>query len=274
MARRKKAVKKMTEKEPEKQIDDELKEIEKYDTDPAPAAEASPIIDVPPSPPLSTVDSGILTTENEIRTLAIGICEALLPSAVGDPRFEWMTQGRSLACKKSRTFFSTCGELAMAVLFCLGYRGPVLNRNLRPDVDGAKRQYQFGQNMAWIYGAEKWRKSAKEGIWVKCRPFHNAPGLGDILFVSNGPPRTEHVSIFAGTKEEGVDPKESGSVWKVWQAGQGGTLDQHGGPGEPTFSIIGRGRVIGKLNDRQLHGWIDVGKLVGKLTKPAILPDV
>jgi len=245
--------------------DEDLEEIGAHDTEPPPPPEVTPpehvVYDTPSGKPLET--------EGEIRDHALAVCAVLLPSGVGDETFEWMTQGRSLAAKKVRSYFSTCGELAMCVLYCLGYRGKVLNWELTPMRDQEKRAYRYGQNMAYIYGAGKGRRSAQEGLWVKCRPGHNAPGKGDVLFVSNGPPRTEHVSVFEGVKARGPGSDET---WTVWQAGGGGTLDQHGGHGEVEAKQYGRGKVITKLNGRQLHGWLDVGMLVGKLSAPPILP--
>jgi hypothetical protein len=255
--------------------DEELKEIEFHDTEPPPPPEpesSPPAEEVYPEPvddETVILDGFVLGDEEEIRDFALAVCEALLPSEVGAPQFEWMTQGRSRIAKLNRKLFSTCGELAMCVLYCIGYRGTVLNRDLSPVEDGAIRKYQYGQNMAWICGNSRQSRAAREKLWVKCRPLATSPNPGDILFVSNGPPRTEHVSIFVSS-EANVDGTEE---WTVWQAGQGGVADQHGSEGTVTYRVItGHGRPIARLNDRQLHGWIDIGALAGKLNEKARMP--
>lgn len=184
------------------------------------------------------------------RRYAIALLRQYLPAKVGDEKFHEITQGRAEAAKKSKSFFSTCGELAMFLLERLGYAGKALNRDLIGDgPDRPSFQYRYGMNMSYLR-----YRSEREGAWVQF-DGDNAPRSGDILFVSNGPPNTEHVCILKNIV---------GDVWNTFDAGQYKTdrLEQEA-------HECARKLAHGKLGTRQLHGWVDINKL--KLTRTAYL---
>jgi hypothetical protein len=184
----------------------------------------------------------------------------LVPSSVGSKKFEFITQGRSLVEKKGGRYFSTCGELAMCALEVIGYRGSILNRT----VDD--KRYIPGQNMAWLMGhLGPGRRSRKEGAWNDW-PGYGAsidelPGCGDIICVTEGPPRTEHVMVML--EHMNIDEDEEIDALYVAEAGRGGTYDQHCGFDKK--DLIGM-----KVGGRTCVGSVDIGSL--ELTANAILP--
>jgi len=216
-------------------------------------------------------DGGVLTDELAIREHSVAACKALLPSRVGDRRFEWMTQGRSAAMKAAGKLYSTCGDLGGAVLWCLGYRGPALNRDLE-EGDGGPRRWKVGLNIYHLTG----KPAVDDGLFVRWRT-DLLPGMGDLLYVSNGPPRTEHVSILERKDTELTDEEQRTipdgcEAWIVWQAGGGGVFDQHGSQGRSVYALRNPKRPHAELNGRRLVGWLSMANLVGKLAMPARLP--
>ena len=180
-------------------------------------------------------------TERARRAFAIELLQRYVPSKVGSARFNEICQGRAEAAKSSESFFSTCGELAMFMWDRLGYRGLILNRAVTLPT-GVIRKYAYGKNMTYIR-----YDSGKERCWVT---YHQGklPHPGDVLFVSNGPPKTEHVCIFHRVKEDGE--------WETFDAGQydSNHLDQE-------CEIKSRRFHSPLLGDRKLHGWVDLSKL-------------
>jgi hypothetical protein len=188
-------------------------------------------------------------TEASRRAFAIELLNRYVPSKVGDAKFREIAQGRAEEAKVTEKFFSTCGELVMFLWSRMGYRGLLLNRDIVLPT-GVRRKYAYGKNMSFIRF-----RSVEEKCWVHYKPGA-VPQPGDILFVSNGPPHTEHVCVFHRTLPD--------SEWETFDAGQykNNKLEQES-------KICHRpinGRIFGS---RELHGWVDLSRL--ELVAPAHL---
>src|SRR5262245_34519869 len=112
---------------------------------------------------------------------ALAIIASVVPSDYGDPKFSKIIGD---LYRESPTSGTTCGYLVSYLLYELGCRAPIVNRN-----DPAYGlRYGIGENISRLLGGAKalgaWR-AGPEGI----RP-------GDCYFISNGPPLTEHVGVF------------------------------------------------------------------------------
>lgn len=214
-------------------------------------------------------EGAILTDYDEeaIRLLAFRWLQRLVPSSVGDNQFEVITQRRSAGEKKAGRFFSTCGELGMCILHALGERGEVLNRDLMMERDGVDREWIPALNMAKLFGT----KAQKHTRWVKLAGS-NRPKKGDLVCISNGPPRTEHVFFFIEKKREADD--DGPERWLVASAGKGGTYNQHAVFEELDF-LDGKVRSAGTNRPgRKVLGWIDITKLdfEGRCLDPRFVP--
>lgn len=183
----------------------------------------------------------------ERRPYVAAVLNYLVPSKVGDAKFAFITQGRATAARRAKQFFSTCGELGMAVLYCVGYRGPNLNRDMTAEVDGVDRSYKFGANMRYLFSNMK-----RDGLFVQYEKGLT-PKVGDIIFLSNGPPKTEHVCIF---KQEKVDTGTGVVYWETWDAGVYVTA-----PTEQESRVRLRRLEHGALGGRKVRGWTDLERL-------------
>jgi hypothetical protein len=209
-------------------------------------------------------DEGLLLDElpeRVRRAVAKEWMEYLVPSFVGSDKFEFVTQGRSVVEKKGGRYFSTCGELAMTALYVIGYRGKCLNRNLEVD-DGGSRKFIPGRNMSLLMG-HLGGQSSKEGAWVKWvgEEAGPIPQTGDIVCVTEGPSKTEHVMVTMEAVQ--IDDDEPFDAIRVAEAGRGYIQDQNCGFGVKEFHGL-------KVGSRTCVGFVDIGKL--KLTAPAKLP--
>jgi len=121
---------------------------------------------------------------------------------VGDPQFIEICQGRAEPCAKRNELFSTCGEFAHFLLDRAGYRGPILNRDIFGEMEGTRAEYRLqkwkqGKNLAYLF-----YRGRKEGVFIEYQLSKNKdkrPQTGDIVYVSNGPPNTEHVFYLDGS---------------------------------------------------------------------------
>jgi len=190
------------------------------------------------------IDGELLDNDSEFlkRAYAMKLMSLYVPSDYTDKRFEEITQGRAQAARKTNSFFSTCGELVMFLLYRMGYRGPILNRDLAKE-DGGPRKYAYGQNMSRIFNTSK-----KEGVWV---PFKQGmtPNPGDCCFVSNGPPRSEHVFVF---KEHFV--RDGSLYWRTYDAGQGGRVTQ-------AAKVCERQVKGTRAGGKSCYGWINIDRI-------------
>lgn len=206
------------------------------------------------NPKTFVTDDLNLYTEKSKREFCMTLMDMYVPSKVDEDSFLAISQGRAEAVKKEKGFFSTCGELAMFELHQMGYRGPILNRTLTKDRDGVSRRYKWGANMARLLGTAK-----KNGNFVQFKNG-NTPNPGDICFVSNGPPRSEHVFIFARQHI-----KDGALYWESYDAGQ-----TFGGKKWNQCAKIKMRKVVGtKVGGKTCHGWVDISSL--PLVQPATL---
>jgi hypothetical protein len=129
---------------------------------------------------------------DEVGNRILQACLYLLPCDDGDEAFEWIT-------KDWGGGGTTCGFLPSALMWLVGVRSELCNRT-----DPAyKMRYVDGANMARIFNRGR-------------HPFtlHKTGATyppGTILFVSNGPPITEHVCV--------LDSIE-GDKWTVYEGGK------------------------------------------------------
>lgn len=186
--------------------------------------------------------------EQSKRMFAMELLNRYVPSTLSDPRFEEITQGRARVAKATGNFFSTCGELVMWLWHRMGYRGYALNRDITLP-NGEKLKYKFGANMTYIR-----YRTMHEKLWI-ARSDSVMPNPGDILFISNGPARTEHVCVY----KEKIDDE-----WVTYDAGQytHNKLLQEA-------KIVTRKFNGDSLGERKLHGWVDLSKM--DLYEPANL---
>jgi hypothetical protein len=175
---------------------------------------------------------------------------------VGDPIFTDICQGRAKWAKKANALFSTCGEFAQYLIFRAGYRGPILNRTVK-EVN-FKKKWVVGKNITYIVS-----RGRKAGAFIEYQLSKNKgkrPDIGDIIYVSNGPPRTEHVFYF-----DGIDWGPNGEeLWVTIDGGQGGRQNQHIKEGVKVFNEktgragswdVDKERPKGK--GRKVVGWLN-----------------
>jgi hypothetical protein len=193
---------------------------------------------------------------------------------VGDPQFIEICQGRAEPMAKAGQLFSTCGEFAMFLLDRAGYRGPILNRDLdEPDPNGTgwlRRKWKRGKNIYMLF-----TKARKEGVFVEyllSRDKGKRPNRGDIIYVSNGTPKTEHVFYF-----DGINTGPFGEeLWVTIDGGRGGIKTQHIGEGEKYFDqdsgkvyAWDSGTESRKGSGRRVIGWLN--PILLEFTSPANL---
>jgi len=191
---------------------------------------------------------------------------------VGDPQFIEICQGRAEPCAKRNELFSTCGEFAHFLLDRAGYLGPILNRDLFDVMGDKARKWKSQKNISYLF-----YRGRKEGVFVEYQLSKNKskrPSTGDIIYVSNGPPRTEHVFYFDGVDVGGF--RDEQELWATIDGGQGGRKSQHIKEGLKAFDQR-TGRVykwdrdrlckVGK--GRKVVGWLN--PILLEFTAPAHL---
>lgn len=194
---------------------------------------------------------------------------------VGDLQFIEVCQGRAEREARAGRLFSTCGEFAMFLLDRMGYRGPILNRDLdEPNPNGTgwlSRKWQIGKNITYLFN-----RGRKEGAFVEyllSKDKRKRPSRGDIIYVSNDTPSSEHVFYF-----DGIDWSSDGEqeLWATIDGGQGSIKTQHVAEGLKAFSPR-TGRVY-KWNrekertegaGRRVIGWLN--PILLEFTSPANL---
>lgn len=101
---------------------------------------------------------------------------------------------------------TTCGFLVHWALWRIRFLDPHITNRTEPD-DGLK--YHDGANISRVWnGGKPPFKRFNRG---------DTPETGDIVFISNGPPLTEHVCIFLSSKTEGGVTR--------WTTADGGQYD-------------------------------------------------
>ncbi len=133
-----------------------------------------------------------------LRNRALKIISYVVPSDMGDAKFSKIIGDMYHEGVGAGT---TCGFLTSYLIYELGVRAPeIVNRN----DTAAGLSYHIGENISRLVSGAKALRAWREG----------AAGIkpGDIYFVSNGPPATEHVGVF--------DSQPDATHWKTADAGQ------------------------------------------------------
>lgn len=171
-----------------------------------------------------------------IRERAFAYLERVVPSLDGDDLFREVTQDRQ--CPG----YSACADLGHGLLEALDVRDPKLvNRTT---------------------ATEKWRSEAnisklRSGgiaarVWVTPAPFVT-PQLGDIVLIGRySAKESEHILVFRELEES----NPGGTWWRSYDYGQ---FDEERGLASST--ICARKRVGGRLDGREIIGWIDLDLL-------------
>lgn len=180
-------------------------------------------------------DDGVLLADQDedfIREFAMKLVGEYVPSTTGDASFSEIAKDYGGAG-------TTCGYLCHWLMWRLGLRDPHIVNREEPD-DGL--HYVPGANISRIFN-NKYFVHFKAGT---------VPGNGDIVFLSNGPPDTEHVFVSSN-----VD----GNVWSGANAGQTDPKD-----GKQCSIFIDRNFSNGGLTYKGVHkgvvGWIDISTLL------------
>ena len=173
----------------------------------------------------------------DIRDFAITLLNSYVPSDTGDATFAEVT-------KDYGGSGTTCGYLVHWLMWRLGCRENFVNRN-EPQ-DGL--HYVNSQNISKVFNCPYFKRFVAG----------TTPEPGDIVFLSNGPPGTEHVNV-----SKSVD----GDTWTGYDAGQ--TNDQ----GKQCAKIVDRkfyGKSLTHLGtSKGVIGWIPITSLA--LTAAATL---
>ena len=172
-----------------------------------------------------------------IRPVALKLLSGYVPSDTGEERFSEIAVDYAGGG-------TTCGFLCHWLFWRLGCRHvPLVNRT---DASFGLR-YSIGKNISKIrYGGVFTTADAakKKGI--------EGPKPGDVLFVSNGPPGTEHVMVLKSIQE-------TPQVWTTFDAGQRNEKNQQ------CARICSRAFKDGKLTfrdgPRTLVGWVSLEDL-------------
>lgn len=169
---------------------------------------------------------------------AVEWAKKMVPNDTGDEKFKFIAKdfgGKG----------TTCGFLPHALMYVLGCRDPKQVNRTEPGL-----KYIPGWNLRQIWNAGR--------APFKRFSLGSKPEPGDIVYVSNGPPNTEHVFVFLGAViENGV------TYWLSADGGQRNTKNQE------CMRLAKRkqsGRLIGS---RAIMGWLPLKSL--KLTAPALV---
>lgn len=156
---------------------------------------------------------------SEVGNRIIQACLYLLPCDDGDEAFRWITKdwGRK---------GTTCGFLVAACMWLVGVRSKIVNR----DADGTK--YTVGGNVSRVFNGGRHPFTFHKGDM--------RPEPGAVVFISNGPPNTEHVCIFW---------KEEGDFWWTFDGGQSSG-------GKECMRACKRRYTAGALGGRKVVGYI------------------
>jgi hypothetical protein len=131
------------------------------------------------------------------RSLVPELLSLVVPSDYGDERFARLTGG-----SWHPGGGTTCAFLGAFVLFGLGCRDPQIV-NYEAPTEGVRFHVSEGVSRL-VSGAKAL------GAW---RPGVEGVRAGDALFLSNGPPLSEHIAIY-------VEGSTSGGAWRTADAGQ------------------------------------------------------
>ena len=174
-------------------------------------------------------------TSEELGPYIEELISKYLPAVEGDEAYKEI-------CKDYGNKGTTCGFLVHWILWRIRYLNPkVTNRTEKED------------GLSYVSGANISR------VWNNSRPPFRAfkkgtkPETGDVCYISNGSPMTEHVFVFLREETD-----EKGQVW--WVTADGGQP-----PNGRDLKIVRRRwtgtELAGAYNSRKLVGWIPVREL-------------
>ncbi len=175
-------------------------------------------------------DSPHLPQRSDIRTRAVELCRAYVPCDKGDAVFDEI-------CRDYGDIGTTCGYLPSWLIWRLGAKASRLV-NRTDSVRGFT--YRVGKNIATI----RWQPEFR--LYISGMQ----PEPGDVFFVSDGPPESEHVGIVLDVEGD------------VWTCAEGGQRNQEN---QQCMRIVKRrlangklGRVDGIGTARAIVGWLDI----------------
>lgn len=190
----------------------------------------------------------LIRTEDQRRAASVAIAAFLVGGTVGrrppDPIHEWVTEGRrttnerAIAAGAHQRPYSSCGDLAHAVLWCLGCRDEhLVNR----DSDGGQTPWVMGVNISRLCASPAYVRATR-GM---------DPHQGDVLHVQS----PDHVSIL-GSRGAGA--------WTTCDYGQpyGMQRSRLAVRGSDGIWVVG---------GRRLVGWLDLQRV--EYRESAIVPD-
>jgi hypothetical protein len=177
--------------------------------------------------------------------------------SVGDPVHEWVTEGRRKeyeaalrrgdlwAVKLSKTGgYSSCGDQAHCLLFCLGVRDESLvNRT----GDGGDHPWSVGVNIARFAGS---------ALLTHPHPgTSDRPKPGAIVWIAT----TDHVCIQ--------------EAWPDGDDGSSSSFDYGQPYGRRRVRKVAKKNGALTVDGRQVMGWLDLEDVVALMTESAIVPD-
>ncbi len=185
--------------------------------------------------------------EDTQREYLVSLAHMYKKAKVGDALFKEICQGRAEIAAARGDFFSTCGEFAMFLLERMGYRGPVLNRDIYSATGTQTRSWVSGKNIEYLF-----MRARREGVfseYLLSKQKARRPQPGDIVYISDQVnPRSEHVFML-----ESIDTADGWELWNSIDGGQGGVKTQHIGEVRRGFD-----QSTGKLAGRYVIGWVNI----------------
>lgn len=164
----------------------------------------------------------LLTVEEKTEYLR-SFYDLFTPCDPGQKHFKWLMADFGFNG-------TTCGFVPHRARYAMGERGPQVNVNL----EGCR--YAVGKNLTFIWnnGRPPFVNFRKGAVVPPC----------STVYVSNGPPSTEHVE----TLEEIVDNGDGTERWVMWAGGQAGHTVR-----KVVRTFIKGGTMLG---DRKLIGYL------------------
>lgn len=219
------------------------------DTIPPETMEPAPEPTPEPTPePISTLSEpdppklgeGRILQPSEVGAYIIQLCKLNIPCNYGDQKFK-------VICKDYVKGYGTCcGFVPHWAFFEAGCRMKFVNRS-EPEA-GVRYRNGLNINLLWNNSNPPFKRFVRG----------TTPPRGATVYVSNGPPNTEHVFIF----DEAITDAQGKVWWKGFHGGQ--TNPETGEQCIRAKQLPLDGRLIG---GRAIIGWLDPADLV--YTAPA-----
>lgn len=187
----------------------------------------------------------LLTDPDAVRKAASELLSHYVPSDTGDKNFAEIAKDFGGAG-------TTCGFLCHWLMFRLGCRDKSLVNRTEHD-EGLR--YVPGANISKIRNNPYFHVYDPSDIY-------DTPALGDVVFISNGAPATEHVFIFL----EETNAESDEILWTSADAGQTNSS------GKQCARVVRRtwksGQLTGVSSTRKVQGWIPITSI--PLTTPFV----